>query len=140
MRSAADAVDAIAPLERSPALLRVGSEVWELGCPYIHELRSISARCSADDVARLAQLSFGEAIADGSNLVPALPALALCASGVPDGAASPSALIGRGRICGCSGHRGPAYGATAAKQTVEEVRRIGYPARHEGRRERILAR
>lgn len=115
VRSAADAVDAIASFERSPALLRVGRKMWELGCPYIHELRSISARCSADDVARLAQLSFGEAIADGSDLVPALPAPALCASGVPDGAASPSALLGRGRICGCSTDLGPAYGATTTK-------------------------
>jgi fibronectin type 3 domain-containing protein len=99
MRSIADAVAAIAPLERSPELLRAGSAVWELGLPYIHELRSISARCSADDVARLAQLSFVEAIADASDLVLTLPVAASGASsGTPEGTSSPNALFGRGRL------------------------------------------
>jgi hypothetical protein len=38
------------------------------------------------------------------------------------------------------GDLGPVCAVPASEQTVEEACRIGYPARHEGRRERILAR
>ncbi len=97
-RLAADAVAAVAPLARPGLLLRSGSEAWEAGIPYLHDLGSVLVRCNASQIGPLAQLGVVAALADGSEPVPTPTPIAGEAGGSPSGLATPRDLITRGRL------------------------------------------
>ena len=71
-RAATAGIGIWAEFERTFAVQRAGSAVWEMVLPYVHELRSVLARASADDARQVAQLSTVVAILDGAAAVPGL--------------------------------------------------------------------
>ncbi|MDD5219204.1 MAG: hypothetical protein PHV11_01380 [Candidatus Bipolaricaulis sp.] len=98
VRAIAAAVEDAAALEPAGLILRAGSEVCEVGFPYVHELRTLVARCTAAGVARVAQLAFVESVSDGTDPVPALAGPADPAPSSEEGAGTPQTLLARGRL------------------------------------------